>query len=238
MLDLALSTLYVPRCAACDRRIAPDQSLCASCAISLEPLGVACARCAEPMAARSGLCGRCKKSPPPFEAIVAPWRYGGELGAALRRMKLSRVPEIGRELAPLLAPFFTAAVGAGAIDLVIPVPLHRFRLARRGFNHAQILAEETARFSGIDVEVDALSLRRARPTTTQTGLSAAARAHNVAGAFAVLPRRVGRITGKRVLLVDDIATTGATLSAASRALLDAGAAAVVGFVVARAGEAT
>jgi len=239
MLELALSALYVPRCAACDRRVRPEQSLCDSCSISLEPLGAACPRCAEPLAGpASTVCARCLRTPPPFEAVVAPWRYGGELGAALRRMKLSRVPEIGRELAPLIAPFFTAVIGAAAIDLIVPVPLHRARLARRGFNQAQVLAEETARFAAVDLDVDALSLRRVRATATQTGLSAAARAHNVARAFAVVPRRARRLAGRRILLVDDIATTGATLAACARVLLAAGAASVVGFVVARAGDAT
>lgn len=236
-LDLALATLYVPRCAACDRRVAPGQPLCDACALSVDPLEAACPRCAEPIAGpRSIICARCRRQPPPFEALVAPWRYGGELGRALRRLKLGRVPEIGRELAPLLAPFFTAALGAGAIDVIVPVPLHWRRLAQRGFNHAEILARETARFAQVDTPLDALSLRRVRATPSQTGLSADQRARNVDGAFAVLPRRARRLAGQRVLLVDDIATTGATLAAATRALLRAGATGVVAFVVARAGD--
>jgi ComF family protein len=235
MLDLALTTLYVPRCAACDRRVAPDEPLCATCAISLEPLGPACPRCAEPLAGPSALpCARCRRQPLPLEAVIAPWRYGGELGRALRRMKLARVPEIGRELAPLLAPFLTATVGAGAVDVIVPVPLHWSRLTRRGFNQAQVLAEEAARFARLDTPIDALSLRRTRATPSQTGLSAAARARNVHGAFAVAGRRARHLVGRRVLLLDDIATTGATLAAASRAVQAAGATAVLGLVVARA----
>ena len=237
MIERALATLFVPRCAACDRRVGRDQALCATCGISLEPLGPACPRCAEPSAGPVPvMCRRCRKHPPPFELVIAPWRYGGELGAALRRMKLERVPEIGRELAPLLAPFLAAAVGAGAIDRIVPVPLHWRRMAARGFNPPHVLADEAARFAQLDVPVDALTLRRTRATPSQTGLTAAARAKNVAGAFALAPRRAALVHGRRILLVDDIATTGATLAAATRTLLDGGAAGVVGFVACRAGD--
>jgi len=238
-LDRTLATLYIPRCAACDGRVAPTEPLCAVCATTLEPLGVACPRCAEPLAAPLAVtCARCRLDPPPFEALVAPWRYGGELGEALRRMKLSRQPELGRELAPLIAPFLAAAVEAAAIDVIVPVPLHWRRLAGRGFNQAQLLALEARRAADLATPIDSLSLRRIRPTPTQTGLSAAERRANVRRAFAVVPRRRRRLAGRRVLLVDDIATTGATLAAATRALRSAGVAAVVGFVVARAGDAT
>ena len=235
MLDLTLSTLFVPRCAACDQRVAPGQPLCEPCAASLDPLGNACPRCAEPLESPvSVTCARCRRHPPPFEAMVAPWRYGGELAAALRRMKLSGVAELGRELAPLVAPFLAGTIEAAAIDLIVPVPLHWRRLAARGFNQAQVIAIEARRAAGVRPPIDSLSLRRIRPTPTQTGLSAQQRVLNVRGAFAVPPRRARKIAGRRVLLVDDIATTGATLAAASRALRDAGAAGVVAFVVARA----
>ena len=239
MLDLTLSTLFVPRCAACDTQVAPGQPFCAGCRESLEPLGPACPRCAEPLAAPvSVTCARCRLHPPPFETLVAPWRYGGELGAALRRMKLSRVPELGRELAPLVAPFLAGVVEAAAIDVVVPVPLHWRRLASRGFNQAQVIAVEARRAAGFPTPVDSLGLRRIRPTPTQTGLTAAQRRDNLRGAFAVPRHRTRRVAGRRVLLVDDIATTCATVAAATRALHAAGAAAVVGFVVARAGELT
>ncbi len=246
-LDLTLSTLFVPLCAACDERVHPGEALCQACLISVDPLGPACPRCAEPQAghplAVPVTCRRCHRDPPPYETLIAPWSYGGELARALRRLKFAARPELGRELAPLIAPFLHEAIVTARIDVVMPVPLHWRRLAARGYNQAHVLAREALartqaplRRAGHDTHVDPLSLRRCRSTAPQTGLSAGARARNVAGAFEVVPRRAHRVEDRRILLVDDVATTGATLAEAARTLLDAGAAGVVAFAVARAGD--
>ncbi|MCB9562169.1 MAG: ComF family protein [Kofleriaceae bacterium] len=246
-VDLALSTLFVPRCASCDARVAPGQPLCATCMVSVDPLGPACPHCAEPMElpplATAPICARCRRTPPPYELLIAPWRFGGELARVLRRLKFAGRPELARELAPMLVPFFHEVVVTAAIDVVVPVPLHWRRLAGRGYNQAQVLAAEMLAAArpgliraGHPLRLDPLTLRRRRATPPQTGLSAAERARNLAGAFAVAPRRAARLRGRRVLVVDDVATTGATIAEATRTLLAAGAAAVVGFTVARAGD--
>lgn len=116
-------------------------------------------------------------------------------------------------------------------DVIVPVPLHYVRLASRGFNQSAWLAGSLARRSGTPLCVDAL--KRTRRTPTQGGLSARARRRNVAGAFTVRPSRAGLMQGKRVLLVDDVLTTGATLSACTRALKRAGARHVDILVLAR-----
>jgi ComF family protein len=169
----------------------------------------------------------------PMESVTAPWRYGGELGRALRRLKFGRRPHLARELAPLIAPFLAAVVDAGAIDIIVPIPLHVRRLAQRGFNPPQALATASVKHAKLDTAIETRALRRVRHTAPQTGLDAAGRAANVRGAFAVAPRRAARVAGKRVLLVDDVVTTCATLGAAAHALRTAGAAAVLGFAVAR-----
>jgi predicted amidophosphoribosyltransferase len=241
--------LFVPHCAACDVRVDPGTPLCAICALSLYELGAACPRCAEPLEGPvSVLCRRCRVAPPPLVSAHAPWRYGGELAQALHRFKYERRAELARALAPLVAPGLAEVVARTGVDLAVPVPLHWRRLSARGFNQAALLLRQAAALLprepgpepklepklGPKLEIDTVSLRRVRPTAAQSGLGSRERARNVAAAFAVVPRRRARVAGRRVLCVDDVMTTGATLSACARALLDAGAAEVVGFCAARA----
>ncbi|RMH44971.1 MAG: ComF family protein [Deltaproteobacteria bacterium] len=228
-----LDVLYPPRCAACDVPLAGRAALCAACELSLYPLGPACPRCAEPLAgAVSVTCRRCTLAPPPFDRVVAPYRFGGELARAIRRFKFAGRPDLARALAPLYVPAWALAAARERIDVAVPVPLHWRRQARRGYNQAHLLAGEAARVARLPV--DAVALRRVRATAPQAGLSAGERAGNVDRAFAVPDRHRRRIAGRRVLLVDDVVTTGATARAAARALVAAGAEGVVVACLARA----
>jgi len=231
LLSRLLDVAYAPGCAACDRPIAPGTGLCAICMVSLEAPSAGCPRCARPQAGpTSSTCRRCRTRPPPFASIAAPFLYGGELAVALRRLKFGGRRDVARTLAALLGPPLARA--AAGCDLIVPVPLHRWRMARRGFNQAALLVRH-ARASDAP-PIDQLTLRRVRATLPQTGLDARARRGNVEGAFAVVARRRARIVDRRVLLVDDIVTTGATMAAAAASLRAAGARSVTGFCAARA----
>ena len=141
------------------------------------------------------------------------------------------------DLAPLFARWLSRAARdlLAEADAVAPVPLHPFRLLGRRYNQAAEIARPLARSWKLDYLPDALI--RARATQTQGGKSGTGRRRNVAGAFAVAPRRIGQVAGRRILLVDDVLTTGATVEGCARALLKAGAARVDVAVVARVKEA-
>jgi len=232
MIDALVSWLYRPQCAACGGRDAP---FCEPCAGALEALGPACPRCAEPLPDDTGdiertVCARCLREPLPLERIVAPWRFGGPLASAIRRLKFTGASEVARSLAPLWAPLLAAAA---ADAVVVPVPLHWRRRLRRGYDHAWLLARHACVHAGLPRPVPAL--RRVRHSPAQSTLPAGKRAANVRAAFEVRAAAAAHIAGRDVILVDDVVTTGATLAAASRALLAGGASSVIGVAIARAG---
>jgi ComF family protein len=206
---------------------------CAACWAAL-PLwsDVGCPGCARlfPGLPAGARCEECRRAPPPFEWLHAAGAYRDGLRAAIHALKFRGRVAVAAPLAALLAERGAALVGtAGPIDAVVPVPLHPARLAERGFNQAELLAAPCARAWERPLVTGALV--RTRPTRPQTELDAAERSANVAGAFAV--RRPAALAGRRVLLIDDVLTTGATARAAARALREAGAAAVDVLVLAR-----
>jgi ComF family protein len=198
-----------------------DRLLCRECCADLPALGEACPRCALPSPG-AALCGACGASPPWFDRTVAVWRYEFPCDRLIHALKYrARLP---------LAGFFAQALAArlpGPADVVIPMPLHRTRLAERGFNPAVEIARAlTRRTGGL---LAPASARRVRRTAPQTALPLEERAANVRGAFAC----AADVRGRRVAVVDDVMTTGTTLDELARVLKAAGASTVENWVVAR-----
>ena len=238
MLHYLLNFLYPPRCAACDAGLPIDTTrrVCAPCLAAVEPLRPPlCLVCGAPLhaAADDERCGHCRAAPPAFDSARAVTRYrsgadgSSTVAALLRRHKYGLDQSLGRALAEYLdaAP----PLDAGAYDVVIPVPLHRTRLRWRGFNQAALLGAALAR--RLNCALDVATLARVRSTASQTARDRAQRVRNVRDAFTV--RRPARVAGRRVLLVDDVMTTGATADECARVLRAAGARRIDVFTLAR-----
>jgi len=231
-----LEAIYPPRCVACEGPVSAwAEALCPPCHDTIEPVPAArCAICGLPFESAEGgerPCGDCAAAPPAYAAARAGALYGGALEDALRAFKFGRRRDLaGYLVTETLRPLPEGIEGAES-DLVVPVPLGRQRLRERRYDQAWLLARVLARELGLAAAPRAL--RRLRDTAPQTSLSAKARAENVRSAFAAgeVP---GGLAGRRVLLVDDVMTTGATLSECARTLVAAGAAEVRAVTVARA----
>ncbi len=211
--------------------------LCVYCRTPTDQHGVLCASCwqqidfiAPPLCDRLGiplpydtggimLSAAALANPPVYNRARAVARYDGILRELVHRLKYGDrhegVAMFGRWLVQAGSDLL------GDADLIVPVPLYRWRLWTRRFNQSAILARAMSRLSGIDW--DALALVRPRPTRSQIGLSIRQRRKNVAGAFRVPRRSLAKVAGRNMLLVDDVITTGATAEACARALLRAGA---------------
>jgi ComF family protein len=222
--------LYPVDCLVCGQRVAGGVRLCGPCRGELPLLPDArCPRCGRPDSPAESPCGACQRRPPRFVTVHAPWRYREPLAGWIRAFKYGNQPGLERTLAALAGEDLQAWLTAYRIDGLLAVPLHRRRLAERGYNQADRLARLLARAHGVPHLGH--GLRRTRATTAQTALPDRRRRTNVRGAFRAEPRHVA---GRRIALVDDVLTTGATADAAAAALLEAGAAAVYVVAVARA----
>jgi ComF family protein len=233
MLGSLADLLLPPVCISCRRRVEGHGLLCGACWNEIDfispPL---CARLGVPLPFDTGernLSAAAIANPPVYDRARAVARYDGTMRALIQSFKYGDrhegVPLFGRWLAGAGAELLADA------DVIVPVPLYRARLWSRRFNQSALLAHAVGKRAGIDV--DCFMLARVRRTESQVGLSAAARKKNVSGAFRVIGDR-DRLRGRRVVLIDDVVTTGATVEACARMLKRAGAARVDVLALARA----
>jgi ComF family protein len=241
LLDSFLNLMYPGACFICAAPVARHQDcgLCDSCwnkALALKIAPPRCASCGLPLHnfddSEDHLCGNCILDMPPYAGARSFGYYSAELAKIIQQLKFEGRRNLAGLLGPLLTATFFESWNREDFDLVVPVPLHPGRRRERGFNQSELLA----RFLSDHIAVlHCPALIRARPTLPQVGLTDAARKENVRNAFRCsLPQRV---LGKRILLVDDVMTTGATVASAAQALLNGGALRVSVLTVARAEKA-
>jgi len=220
-----LDLLFPPHCVACG---AVGSWFCEECiakiSMQLPPLCVSCGR---PLASGS-ICRRCQREPLSLDGLRSVAWYKAPLSQAIHSLKYGGVRVLAAPLGALMATYLTQL--SLPADVLVPVPLHRSRQRQRGYNQSRLLAEEMALRVGLPV-VEGLT--RQRDTPAQVHLSRHQRLTNVQGAFRTTDADLG---GKRVLLVDDVCTTGATLAACAQALASSDARSVWALTLARADD--
>lgn len=237
--DGILNLIYPDACLVCAAPVArlQDRGICPACwqkALRLRIMGALCPSCGIPyqnfQEQTAHVCGQCIRQPPPFSGARAFGYYSSELSRIVLALKFNGRRDLAPALASLLGSAFLESWTPDDVDWIVPVPLHAKRLAERGYNQAALLARPLARLLGKPCGEHLLE--RVRRTLPQVGLSDAERARNLHGAF--LCSQPERVRARKVLLLDDVMTTGSTVSSASQALLEAGAARVCVLAVARA----
>jgi len=228
---LFLDSLLPPQCLSCDGVVDTPGNLCAACFSCFTFItGPCCERCGIPFGGPvidDLLCGACLRDQPSYARARAAFIYDAHSRGLVLKLKHADRTDATAHLARWLQR--AGAELIAACDVMVPVPLHRWRLLRRTYNQSALLANALRKYTGKPVLADALV--RLKPTASQGKLDRKARRRNVARAFTV--RDPPAIAGRRVLLVDDVLTSGATADACARTLLTAGAAAVDVLVLAR-----
>jgi len=234
VLVAALDVMLPHTCPACDQQVAARGLFCAPCFAQMtlitQPF---CHCCGVPFesrdhAGRTALCEQCRSDPPEYGRARSAFLYDDRSRGLVLALKHGDRIDLAQTLAP-----FMARAGQDLLadaDYLVPVPLHRRRLIARRYNQAALLAREVARLCGKRVVLD--GLRRIRVTQSLGHLGREERAAELAGAFALRERHRGAFEGRKLVLIDDVITSGATLRGCARVLLAAGAARVDALTVA------
>lgn len=231
-----LALLFPSACHACKEELKNNAVpfFCNSCWSGVRPMeGPFCPQCGKPFASSSALsfspahrCGDCRSDPPFFDRMIAPYSFEGTLSKGLFLYKYSRKVSLASPLAALIIPFLETIEKN---DYILPVPLHRERLREREFNQSLLLGSVLERVLKIPLKEDLLI--KLKPTGHQMKLSRSDRRINLKNSFAVSDPK--KIAGKKVLLIDDVFTTGMTMNECAKVLKKAGCREVVGSAVAR-----
>jgi ComF family protein len=229
----ALDLVFPAFCPSCRSPLGADRRdpLCGPCFTGIvrivPPL---CARCGLPLPSQptddSAICLRCLAVPPAYDYARGVGIYAGTLRAALHALKFQRKRAVAKPLVELMLEQRRATFGSD-VDALVPVPLARHRLAERGYNQAELIAERLSAVLGVPLR--RRWLLRVRETSAQSDLTAAERQENVEGAFVA----TGSLADQHIVVIDDVLTTGATASACARALRAAGARRIGVVTVAR-----
>ena len=229
MLFDLLSFLFPNPCVCCMRVAGRNRFLCPTCEkdFSFYPTENACKTCGAPLSSESNVCGQCLSLKPAYQQLVVCATYSGKLRTALHRYKFYGRTDLAASFALMLSTRIRQ-LGCSDFDAVVPMPLSKERRRQRGFNQAERIARRVAKEFHVPCISNALS--RKKDTKQQAMLHKGARRKNVHGAFALSNKEA--LFGKRILLVDDIFTTGATMREAAK-MLSSSAASVTACVVAR-----
>jgi ComF family protein len=222
--ETALNLFFPKRCVGCGKE---GFFICATCYRSISPIiPPVCPLCGKPQA--SGLlCPGCLGWQSEIDGIRSPFRFEGVIRQAVYQLKYRNLRALAPMLAVLLGNYINKYPVPG--EILVPVPLHKIRVRERGYNQSYLMAKELGKFCGLPVDDKCLirakySLPQARTTNVDE------RRNNVSGAFIC---RDGRLTGRKVILIDDVSTSGATLNACAAALKGVGAESVWGLTLAR-----
>jgi len=226
-LNIIQNWIYPPTCLLCGDDGERGLDLCGACERQLPRTGTACLRCGEalPDGAPSP-CGRCLQHPPPFDSCLAAFRYEEPIRHLIHGLKFGHRHACARTLGELAAAHFL--LHAEMPELIVPVPLHASRYRERGFNQSLQIARHLSR--NLQVPLEFRALTRNRTTRPQAELSAKERAKNIRGAF----RLEREVNVRHVAILDDVVTTGATVSELARTLRQAGIDRIDVWAVARA----
>ncbi|MGI6295497.1 MAG: ComF family protein [Armatimonadota bacterium] len=221
-----LEFVYPIRCLKCER--ITNTFLCDECLSHVELIAPPiCSKCGKPSEHR--LCHACRNREFHFERVRSSGPFQGMLREAIHALKYRKLQQLSNPLIKLLIQTYPTSGLGKNFDLIVPVPIHRSRMFERGFNQSELLAQGLASHLGIPLETRVLY--KAINTPHQVDLSPDLRMINVRGSFGI--KNPEKTLAKRILVIDDVVTTGATLDEVARVLTHAGAASVSGYTLAR-----